>query len=174
MLFCSSFPGWGRYGNGSQLTLEQFPKYLLISQHRLTLNCNVKSCYSSLFLSSYMWLCFVSFAIKDYLDYILVSCEHFCIWFNSETKRLLFQFCSLSLLSLKGSKTIWPTNIFKACEYHGLTFQGSIYRDTWTLVHPFISSMLTLNVALQREAEATSVWLLDQSINNEAWLILRN
>lgn len=37
-----------------------------------------------------------------------------------------------------------------------LPFQGSIYRDRERAVHPFISSMLTLTVALQRDTKATS------------------
>lgn len=34
--------------------------------------------------------------------------------------------------------------------------------------------MLALNAALQWHTEATTVWLQDQSVNNEAWLILWN
>lgn len=46
--------------------------------------------------------------------------------------------------------TVRATGIFKAREYHGVTFQASIHIDIWAVVHHFIGSSLTLNAALQR------------------------
>lgn len=155
MLFCSALPGRWWYGNSSQITLDHFPKYLqnILNTGSLWIMMLTRVILLLSVLTNGGLLC--SFAIKDCLDLILVFCKHFSIGCNPALKRFVFPLRLTSLFFHRQGNTMQADQL-RHLQSVCLTFQGSIYRVAWTVVHPFISSKLTLTVALQRDTEATS------------------